>query len=221
MMWALRSARPDLKIVFHAVDISAEVVEIARRGVYPRETQQLIGSAIFERITHDEEQSIFHIEDGSVRVQDWVRAGIEWQVGDAADPALHAALGPQDIVVANKFLCHMGPRDAEQCLRAIAPLVRPGGHLFVSGVDLDVRTRVARDLNWTPVSELLEEIHDGDPSVRRDWPWRYWGLEPFDRSRNDWKIRYASAFQLGADVVVSGNRELSTKSLTPSSPQGL
>jgi hypothetical protein len=28
--------------------------------------------------------------------------------------------------------------------------------------------------------------------VRRDWPLKYWGLVPFDQSRIDWKMRYAS-----------------------------
>jgi hypothetical protein len=32
-------------------------------------------------------------------------------------------LGLQDIVIANRFLCHMEPRDAERCLRNIARLV--------------------------------------------------------------------------------------------------
>ena len=47
---------------------------------------------------------------------------------------------------ANNFLCHMYPADAERCLRNIA---RDGpsreDSLFVSGIDLDVRTRVAVD----------------------------------------------------------------------------
>jgi hypothetical protein len=32
----------------------------------------------------------------------------------------------------------------------------------------ELRTRVALDLAWEPASKLLEEIHDGDPLVRRD-----------------------------------------------------
>ena len=40
------------------------------------------------------------------------------------------------------------------------------------------------------------EIHEGDASLRRDWPLEYWGLEPFDLTRGDWKYRYASVFQL-------------------------
>ena len=87
---------------------------------------------------------------------------------DAADPELIKALGRQDTVVASNFLCHMAPADAEKCLGNIARLVTAGGYLFVSGVDLDVRTKVAVDLGWEPVPDLIAEIHNGDPSVRAD-----------------------------------------------------
>jgi hypothetical protein len=67
--------------------------------------------------------------------------------------------------------------------------------LFASGVDLDVKTRVAMDMKWKPVSELAEEIHEGDPSIRDTWPLTYWSKEPFQSNRDDAAIRYASAFQ--------------------------
>ena len=44
--------------------------------------------------------------------------------------------------------------------------------------------------------EEIENIHNGDLSIRMGWPWHYWGLEPVDKKRPDWKIRYASVFQL-------------------------
>jgi hypothetical protein len=78
----------------------------------------------------------------------------------------------------------------------ITRLVGPGGHLLVSGVDLDVRTKVALDLGWKPMRALLAEIHDGVPCVRADWPCAWWGLEALDQRRPDWLIRYASAFQV-------------------------
>jgi hypothetical protein len=118
-------------------------------------------------------------------------------VGDVTDPQVAARLGPQDIVVANRFLCHLQPDVAVRSLRAVARFVTPGGYLFVSGVDLDVRARVARELGWTPVTERLEEVHEGDPSLRAGWPLRYWGLEPLDRTRHDFALRYAAAFQVG------------------------
>jgi SAM-dependent methyltransferase len=198
ILWTIRSARPDLKIEIHAMDISNEILEIARKGTYSLGENLLVNSPILERLTEGEMAALFDKEKNQVRIKPWIAEGIDWQVGDAGDPNLKEIFGPQDIVVANKFLCHMAPPEAERCLRALARLVRPGGYLFVSGIDLDVRTKVALDLGWTPVPDLLEEIHNGDPSVRRDWPWQYWGLEPFDSKRPDWRTRYAAVFQVGS-----------------------
>jgi SAM-dependent methyltransferase len=200
ILWTIRSARPDLKIKLHAIDISNEIIEIAKRGVYSLNAQELMDSPIFERLTEEEIGALFDRQEDQVKIKAWIKEGIEWLVADAGDPHLKNRLGHQDIVVANRFLCHMDPPDAERCLRNIGNLVAPGGHLFVSGIDLDVRTRVAADLGWTPVETLREEIHNGDPSLRRDWPWKYWGLEPFDPTRRDWGLRYASVFQLGQNA---------------------
>jgi SAM-dependent methyltransferase len=197
ILWAIRSARPDLKVIVHAIDVSNEILKVARKGLYSLKGQELMDSPIFERLTEEEMRAIFDRENDDVRVKSWIREGINWQVADAGDPELVNRLGHQDIVVANKFLCHMRPPDAEKCLRNVSHLVNPGGYLFVSGVDLEIRTKVALDLGWTPIPDLLEEIHNGDPSVRRDWPWEYWGLEPFNSKRHDWNVRYASVFRLG------------------------
>ena len=197
IVWTIRSARPDLKLFVHAMDISNEIVEIAKQGVYSEGSEKTVSAPIFERLTSEEIRTMFDQDGGRMKIQSWIREGISWQAGDAGDPKLANNLGLQDMVVANKFLCHMNPPDAERCLRNIAHLVAPGGYLVVSGVDLEVRTKVALELGWTPIPELIEEIHDGDPSVRRDWPWKYWGLEPFDRKKPDWAVRYASFFQLG------------------------
>lgn len=139
---------------------------------------------------------MFDREGDRVNVKPWIREGVIWHLTDAGDPEIVNALGPQDMVVANNFLCHMDPPDAERCLRNIARLLSPGGYLFVSGIDLDVRTKVARDLGWKPLPDLMEEIHDGDPCLRVDWPFEWWGLEPLNKTRHDWKVRYASVFHL-------------------------
>lgn len=85
----------------------------------------------------------------------------------------------------------------------IARLVKPDGYFFVSGVDLDVRTMVAREMGWKPVPDLLREIHEGDPSLRNGWPLEYWALEPFQAQRGDWKLRYAAVFQLAIDASLA------------------
>ena len=167
-----------------------------RKAFTAPNTSELVGAPIFERLTAHDKRQMFDWEGDQAKVKSWLRKGIAWRLGDAADPELIRGLGTQDMVVANNFLCHMAPADAEKCLRNIGQLVSPGGYLFVSGVDLDVRTKVALDLGWEPVTELMAEIHDGDPSVRADWPWQWWGLEPLNRRRHDWQTRYATAFRI-------------------------
>lgn len=195
--WRIRSARPDLKLVMHAVDISRQAVETAKCGVYSLTAAQLTNTNITERMTTTEMEEFFDRDGDIVTVKSRFKEGINWHVADVGEPNLLHALGPQDLVVANNFLCHMDASDAERCLRNIARLVVPDGYLFVSGIDLDVRRKVASDLEWKPVQELLEEIHEGDPWLRRDWPFHYAGLEPLNKRRQDWRIRYAAAFQLG------------------------
>jgi SAM-dependent methyltransferase len=196
LLRTVRSARPDLNVLLCAVDISKEILNFAEKGIYAADTSELVGAPIFDRLTAHEKREMFDWEGDQAKVKSSLREGIAWRLGDAADPELIRDLGPQDMVVASNFLCHMAPADAEKCLRNIWQLVNPGGYLFVSGVDLDVRTKVALDLRWEPVTELIAEIHDGDPSVRADWPWQWWGLEPLDRSRHDWQTRYAAAFRI-------------------------
>jgi SAM-dependent methyltransferase len=198
ILWAIRSARPDLKVLLAAVDISRELLSFAEKGIYTPDTSRLVGASIFERLTKAEMVEMFDWDGDQAKVKSWLREGIAWHLWDVADPKLINIVGAQDMVVASNFLCHMPPEDAEKCLGNIARLVKPGGYLFVSGVDLDVRTKVALDLGWEPVRELIMEIHDGDRSVRADWPWEWWGLEPLDRNRQDWQTHYASAFRIGS-----------------------
>jgi chemotaxis methyl-accepting protein methylase len=198
ILWIIRSARPDLKVLLDAVDISKEILSFAEKGIYAPDTSQLVGASIFERLTTAEMVELFDCEGDQAKVKSWLREGITWQLGDAADPNLINILGPQDMVVASNFLCHMPRVDAEKCLGNIARLVSPGGYLFVSGVDLDVRTKLALDLGWEPLPELIAEIHNGDPSVRADWPWHWWGLEPLNRKRHNWQTRYAAAFRIAS-----------------------
>lgn len=210
--WAIRSARPDIDLVVTAVDISPQAVEFAKRGVYPLTNSDLMMSAIFERMDATEKEQLFDNDGPVAAVKPWIKAGMQWRVADVGEPNIVGALGPQDLVVASNFLCHMCPSEAERCLRNIARLVSPGGYIFVSGIDLDVRTKVAQDLGWKPVRELLEEIHDGDPCLRAHWPWHYGGLEPLDKKKHDWRVRYATAFQVPPGVAgpaVHSEQELS------------
>jgi len=196
ILWKIRSARPDLKVVMHSMDISKEVLSLAQKGIYSLNNPELVDAPIFSRITEKEMLEMFDQDGDYMKIKSWIKKGIIWHPEDAGDPKILSVLGPQDMVVANNFLCHMCPPDSERCLRNIAQLLKPGGYLFVSGIDLDIRKKVASDLGWKPVRELMEEIHDGDPVLRDDWPFKWWGLEPLNKKRPGWKMRFASVFQI-------------------------
>jgi chemotaxis methyl-accepting protein methylase len=223
ILWGVRASRPDLKVTLQAVDISQEIVDFAQAGTYSikgaanlqdrdlmamTEEEKLTlltckdqgpdqSASIFERLDQSEMDAMFDREGDQAKVKSWLKEGITWRVGDASAPELVDDLGLQDVVVANRFLCHMEPAAAESCLRNLVRLVKPGGYLFVSGVDLDVRTKVAKELNWQPVSDLIKEIHEGDFSLAMGWPFCWWGQEPFSKDLPDWRTRYASVFQVG------------------------
>jgi len=129
ILWAIRSARPDLKIHTSAIDISPEIVEFAKRGVYSRKAADVQqrrnkyeGDAtwmdqsvsIFERLTDAELQAMFDGKGDEARIKPWLKQDITWMTADANDPELARRIGPQDIVVANRFLCHMEPVAAEK-----------------------------------------------------------------------------------------------------------
>jgi hypothetical protein len=65
---------------------------------------------IFERMSSVEVEAMFEREEGRVRVKPQFREGVTWQLGDARDAGLVGALGLQDIMVADWFLCHMHQR---------------------------------------------------------------------------------------------------------------
>ena len=188
--WYLRNLTPLLDIQLLGMELDQAALDTARNGEYPMAKYDWMLS----RLTDAERAEYFEIRDGAAHIHPHLQQDIQWLVGDACDPSLDQLLGKQDLVIANRFLCHMEPEQASACLRNITRLVAPGGHLFVSGVDLHVRQSVMQESGFVPVTDRLAAIHDGDPSLRAGWPFNTWGLEPLDREHTDWVARYAMVY---------------------------
>ncbi len=190
VLWAMRTARRDLKILPTGIDIAESVIEKAKAGRYSANDPELDG------LPKELWSELFDITQSELTIKDAIAAGVEWIVGDVRDDGLRVQLGPQDIVVANNFLIHMREDEATPCLRKVVQFVRPGGLLLCRGVDLDIRERIARQFSFEPISLRIDEIHNVGLRERRSWPWDYWGLEPLDRTRKDWARRYATIFRV-------------------------
>ena len=132
----------------------------------------------------------------SARVKPWLKEGVAWRLGDAPDSRLVEELGAADFAVANNFLCHMDVPAAERCLRNLARLVKPDSYLFVSGVDLNVRTKVGWILAGSPWWSFWPRSTTATPWCSLAGPANGGGLEPLDRKRPDWQTRYASVFRV-------------------------
>jgi hypothetical protein len=197
-LWMIRTARPDLKVSGIGIDISETNIQQAILGIYP------LGSREVEGITEITYPGLFTRQGDTLRVEDWLRGGVIWQVCDVCSRNLRDGLGLQDFVLANNLLCHMSDPRAEDCLRNIAKLLALNGYLFVWGIDLNVRTRIIRGLGFTPVAAKLEEIYAADQRATEVWPLKYWGIEPMDKGRSDWKMRYATIFKAPGDVKLDG-----------------
>ena len=126
ILWTLRRSRPDLELDVRAVDISPEVVEVAQRGVYSPAASELVSASIFDGL--DRGRTHGDVRLGRRRRPRSSRGFATESPGRSAtlgDPNLITSLGPQDLVIASNFLCHMDPRSAESCLRNLARLVKP------------------------------------------------------------------------------------------------
>ena len=187
-LWMIRRARPTQAIQALGIDKAEDCIQAASRGVYPFRVVEVSGlsETSYERLMTREGKTLV--------VQNWVKEGVTWAVGDACSPDLAARFGPHDVVLANNFLFHMSPERAEVCLRNLARLVAPNGYLVVSGADLDLRGRILEELGFVPVTARCEEIHAAE-DVHAAWPLRFWGLEPIDRTWQDWPARYATVFR--------------------------
>jgi hypothetical protein len=163
-------------------------------GVVNWNTSRDQDASPFERMSQDELEAMFELQgEGGLRTGSNGASAMQ-----APQPAQNNwSAGTRD---GEPFPVHMGPAAASNCLRGLSAISKPGGYLFVTGVDLDLLTGFARELGWTPVTELTQKIHEGDGSIRRGWPLNYWVLEPLDERPPAWGIRYSSVFQIGKPV---------------------
>jgi SAM-dependent methyltransferase len=195
-IWLIRMAREAQEVQALGIDSSEACIQAAARGIYPFRVIEVAGieEATYERL--------FVAKGKTLIVQDWLKEAVTWAVGDACSSDLVARVGLYDVVVANHFLFNMSPERAAACLKNITRLVAPDGYLVVSGADLEVRRRVLGELGFIPMTARSEEIHAAE-DLHTAWPLRFWGLEPLDRTRQDWPTRYATVFRAPGQLARS------------------
>ena len=200
--WVISSARPDLRITAIGVDLNHIALAKAESGLYSRHEHELmrLQEGALDRLCDGSPTALFMREGDLLRISPRLMVNNSWVLRDACDTSLAKAIGSYDVVLANNMLCHMYDSEADACMRNIATLLSPGGYLFIYGVDLDVKTRVVKSLGLQPVDDEIEETYLADWNALAHWPFTYWGREPLNKRRRDWKGRYASVYQQPASL---------------------
>lgn len=187
----LALSRPHLDFHIDACDISDEALAVARSGTYGSEHGLGMLQTARER---DLEDRLFERRGARWHVVGDIRERISFAAGDVLSPQF-AAKRDYDLVFGQNFLIHMRPADAARAFAALVAAVRPGGALFVGGMDLDQRPALVAEHRLEPVEWNIEAIHDADDMRRSAWPWHYWALEPIDRRAVPFAARYATIFR--------------------------
>lgn len=186
---AIQSVRPDLVTDALGMDISRSAVELARTGEYDSAAREL------DDLSGREKEQLFERFGNKLRIRAELAREITWHVDSILNPRLAQITGPRDIVMVNNCLVHFSREDTARAFSHIVDIIVPGGYLFAWGMDLDARTEESTLRGLIPVSQNIENIHNADDTGRRIYPWKYWGLEPLDKTRTDWTRRYATVFR--------------------------
>ncbi|TLD44323.1 MAG: Chemotaxis protein methyltransferase [Accumulibacter sp.] len=109
-----------------------------------------------------------------------------------------------DVVFAQNFLLHMDDATAAIAFARVVGASRPGGALFVAGMNLDSKLALVRSHRLIAVDWEIEAIHNSDQMRRSAWPWGYWTLEPIDASRPDFVMRYSTIFRTPGKLAAKG-----------------
>ena len=187
----LLQRQPGLAFQVRGYDIEPAIVAKARTATYAAE--EIFNNKI---ITSEFVDFTFDRVGQQYVVKPHISRCACFEVADALGAELSSRVGLCDIVFAQNFLFHLKRDRARRALDNIARLLRPGALLFADGVDLDLRTKFVRKRGFVPLDFQIGKIHDEARRARAvGWPTSYWGLEPLQRDRRDWKARYATIFR--------------------------
>lgn len=186
----LLTRHPRLEFTIDAFDISADVLAVARSATYPADwvrQNPLIMSEFIART--------FVCNRDEWKVRDQITERVHFYQADVADPAIRLTAKCADIVLACNIMCNLQRPAARRLFQNAVALLKSRAALFVDGMDLDMRVRLARQHQLVPLTFEMIRIHEEARLVRGDrYPWFAAGLEPFSTWRRNREFRYATIF---------------------------
>jgi chemotaxis methyl-accepting protein methylase len=187
--------RPQLDFTLVASELHPELVATAQQATYTMEeiTQgQPVPPGFLSR-TFD------RWEDGRYVVKPQHRQRVSFQQADLLSPELPEKFAPADVVFAQNVLFHLRPALARQAFANLVRMVRPGGQLFLDGMELDMRVELTRQAGLEPLDYEVRRIYqDARRHVPENWWDFYYGSEPYSYLTADRTRRYCTIFEAPA-----------------------
>lgn len=180
-----------------SVDISPAVTDQARAACFAPETFEPLFGMEGGMPAEMRERWFEAVEGGGWRPAAALRAAVTFETINlqATEPG-----GPFGLVVCQNVLTHYEPAAAMLLLDRLLGLAAPKAVFVCSGVDLALKSRIT-GAGFEPWLGRIDEIHEAFVSHRmhyRQHPGEhYFELEDIDRSRPDWRTRYATLFHRG------------------------
>lgn len=190
LAYVLAARAPGLPVRIRGYDIVPEVIEQAKRASYPRE--QVFSSPF---VNEEFATGMFDSKDDVLTVKPQYVAPVSFDVGDITDASYMGKLPKSELVFAQNVLFHLPRPVAKKAFKNLVDMLRPGGAVFVNGMDMDMRVRLTKQYGLEPVAERIAEIHE-DARVDRgaNWADSYWGREPLKMSR-EWVRKYCTIYR--------------------------
>ena len=166
--------RPDVPFEILAFDLDTALLDAARAARYTREeaTHHPALPAGFVESTFDfiagdviagdviaGDVIAGPGSDPTYVVKPAIREKVAFAQADALDPELVRKVGIADVVFAQNFLYHLGPRDSTLAFHNLAQCLAPRAALFLDGCDLALRHRWTRQRSLEPLDFEIEAIH--------------------------------------------------------------
>lgn len=189
---AIEAELAGLDLSITAIDIDAENIAVASRGVYAlADFTDFDGTSLLPK-----EAAGYFLRNGDlIQVDpDTLRNPPYFKVDD-----LFRHEGLYDAVICNNVLIHFSDATAGQALARLDLLVSNGGILAVGGAPLDVLAGyLGARRTFTPIETALDAIWEDWKGDRQSWaldPGSYVGMPPIDRNLPDWKLRFCTLFR--------------------------
>ncbi|MGE8358112.1 MAG: CheR family methyltransferase, partial [Microvirgula sp.] len=161
-MALLDAGMPPDSFAIDAIDISAEAIAAAGRGIY--------GNNAFRGRQLDFRARHFTAVAGGQRLNDPVRARVRFRQGNLFDPALLAGEAPYDLVFCRNVLIYFDRDGQQRAISTLCARLAPRGLLFVGPAESGLLVRAQLRPAGIPLAFAFHPPTADEPAPRRSSP---------------------------------------------------